>query len=68
MELTKQVDGNEVVAHLTLNISNYYGDTTQRELAAELANYLAKRSEVLRPEEASNARVLHELVKNQRLG
>jgi putative DNA methylase len=68
MELAKNVDGTEVIAHLTLNVPNYYGDTTQRELAAELAVYLAKRLEVLRPEEASNARVLYELVKNQRLG
>ncbi len=68
MELSKNVDGNEVMAHLTLNIPNYYGDMTQRELASELAAYLAKRLEALRPEEASNARVLYELVKNQRLG
>jgi putative DNA methylase len=68
MELVRNVDGNEVMAHLMLNIPNYYGDMTQRELAAELASYLAKRLEGLRPEEASNARVLYELVKNQRLG
>lgn len=68
MELTRDVDGNEVMAHLMLNIPNYYGDTTQRELAAELASYLAKRLEALRPDEASNARVLYELIKNQRLG
>ena len=57
-----------MLAHLTLNIPNYYGDMTQRELAVELADYLAKRLEALRPEEASAARVLRELVKNQRLG
>ncbi len=68
MELTKNVDGNEVIAHLTLNIPNYYGDMTQREMAAEMADYLAKRLGDRRPEEASNARVLYELVKNQRLG
>lgn len=68
MELQKRVDGSEVLAHLTLNVSNYYGDVTQRELVAELAGYLAKRLEALRPEEASAARVLRELVKNQRLG
>lgn len=68
MELVKNVDGNEVLAHLILNIPNYYGDMTQRELAVELADYLAKRLDCLRPEEASNARVLYELVKNQRLG
>jgi putative DNA methylase len=34
----------------------------------DLAEYLAKRLEALRPEEAAAARVLRELVKNQRLG
>ena len=37
MELVKNVDGNEVLAHLMLNIPNYYGDMTQRELAIELS-------------------------------
>lgn len=68
MELQKGVDGAEVLAHLTLNVPNYYGDMTQRALVAELAEYLAKRLDVLRPDEASAARVLRELVKNQRLG
>ena len=68
MELQKEVDGSEVLAHLTLNVPNYYGDMTQRELVAELAEYLAKRLDALRPDEASAARVLRELVKNQRLG
>lgn len=68
MELTNNVDGNEVLAHLSLNIPNWYGDTTQRGLATELADYLANRLDTLRPAEASNARVLRELVKNQRLG
>ncbi|MBU1052858.1 MAG: DUF1156 domain-containing protein [Proteobacteria bacterium] len=68
MELENNMDGSEVLSHLTLNIPNYYGDMTQRDLAVELADYLAKRLEELRPEEASAARVLRELVKNQRLG
>jgi putative DNA methylase len=68
MELVKNLDGDEVLAHLTLNIPNYYGDMTQRELAVELADYLAKRLDGLRPDETSAARVLCELVKNQRLG
>ena len=68
MELTRDMDGNEVQVHLTMNIPNYYGDMTQRDLAVELADYLAKRIEELRPEEASAARVLRELVKSQRLG
>ena len=68
MELGNNLDGNEVLAHLVLNIPNYYGDMTQHNLAVDLADYLAKRLETLRPEEASAARVLRELVKNQRLG
>ena len=68
MELQRNVDGAEVLAHLTLNVPNYYGDMTQREWVAELAEYLAKRLDALRPDEASAARVLRELVKNQRLG
>ncbi len=68
MELVNNVDGDEVLAHLTLNVANYYGDMTQRELSVELAEYLAKRLDGLRPDEASAARVLRELVKNQRLG
>ena len=68
MELQQDVDGAEVLAHLTLNVPNYYGDMTQRELVVELADYLARRLDPLRPDEASAARVLRELVKNQRLG
>ncbi len=68
MELQNNVDGEEALAHLKLNIPNYYGDATQRQLAVELAGYLARRLETLRPDEASAARVLRDLVKHQRLG
>ncbi len=68
MELQKEVDGVDVLAHLTLNVPNYYSDMTQRERVVELADYLSKRLERIRPDEASSARVLRELVKNQRLG
>ena len=68
MELQRNVDGEEVLAHISLNVPNYYGDMTQREAVAELANYLQKRLDVLRSDEAAAARVLRELVKNQRLG
>ena len=47
---------------------DYYANVTQRELAVELADYLAKRLDQVRPEEATAARVLRELVKHQRLG
>jgi putative DNA methylase len=68
MELAKETDGNEVLAHLTLNVPDYYADMTRRERVVEIADYLARHLEALRPEEASAARILRELVKNQRLG
>jgi len=68
MELQQHADGADVLAHVILNIPNYYGDVTQREMAVEFADYLAKRLELLRADESSAARVLCELIKNQRLG
>lgn len=68
MELVKDVDGAEALNHLTFNVPDYYGNATLRERIIEVADYLAQRLESTRPEEASAARVLSELVKNQRLG
>ena len=68
MELRADVDTTEVLAHLTHNVPDYYGDLTQRERAVAVADYLAEKLETLRPEEASAARVLAEAVRNQRLG
>jgi putative DNA methylase len=68
MELSANLDGNDVIAHLTLNIPDYYANQSQRERVTELSDYLAKKLELLRPEEASAARILRDLVKNQRLG
>jgi putative DNA methylase len=68
MELVQDVDGTQVLAHLTINVPDYYGDMTKRDLVIVLADYLAQRLEGLRGDEASAARVLRELVRNQRLG
>jgi putative DNA methylase len=68
MELVKNVDGGEVLTHLTLNVPDYYSNEKQRDLVVGLSDYLAKKLETLRPEEASAARVLRDLVRNQRLG
>jgi putative DNA methylase len=68
MELVKNVDGNEVLRHLSQNVHDYYANQTQRDCVVELADYLAKKLETLRPNEASAARILRELVKHQRLG
>ena len=64
MELEKNVDGEDVLQHLALNYTGYYG---QRERVVEIAGYLAGKLEGLRPAEASAARVLRDLVRNQRL-
>ena len=68
MELEDEVDGSDVLAHLVLNIPNYYGDPAKRDMAINVAEYLEGKLDRLRPDEASSARVLGELVKNQRLG
>jgi len=68
MELARNLDGDEVLRHLALNTPDWYGDASQRGLAIELADYLARHLEILRPDEASAARVLRELVRNQRVG
>lgn len=68
MELEADVDTSQVLAHLTHNVPDYYGDLTQRERVIAIADYLAGRLESLRPSEASAARVLAEAVRNQRVG
>jgi putative DNA methylase len=68
MELVNNIDSNDVLVHLTLNVPDYYSNQSQRERVVEVADYLAKKLETLRPDEASAARVLREMVKNQRLG
>ena len=68
MELEADTDTTEVLAHLTHNVPDYYGDLTQRERAIAIADYLAQRLETIRPDEASAARVLAEAVRSQRLG
>jgi putative DNA methylase len=68
MELQADVDTGQVLAHLTHNVPDYYGDLTQRERVIAIAEYLAGRLESRRPDEASAARVLAEAVRNQRVG
>jgi putative DNA methylase len=68
MELMQNVDGHEVLAHLTLNVPDYYANQTQRDRVVELADYLARKLETQRSDEASAARILRELVRHQRLG
>jgi putative DNA methylase len=68
MELVQNMDGSDVLAHLTLNVSDHYANQTQRDRVVELADYLARKLETQRPDEASAARILRELVRHKRLG
>lgn len=68
MELTGDVETDDVLSHLTMNVPNWFGDMNGRAMAKEFADYLAKRLEGLRPEEAASARVLRDLIRNQRIG
>lgn len=68
MELVAEVESDSVIAHLALMVPNYYYDLNQCHRASQLADYLAKHLERRHPPQASAARVLSELIKNQRLG
>lgn len=64
MELQKDVDGDEVLQHLSFNVEDYF---SKRPMLVELCGFLAKQLTGLREDEASAARVLHDLIENQRL-
>ena len=67
-ELRADVDTTNVLAHLTHNVPDYYGDRAKRDRAIALADYLSGHLESIRPDEASAARVLAESLRNQRVG
>lgn len=64
MELQKDVDGDEVVKHLSYNVPDFFN---QREGIVEISDYLARKLEGIRLEEASAARVLRDLIRHQRV-
>jgi putative DNA methylase len=68
MELQQGTDGEEALTHLALSIPDYYADASLRQLSIALSDYIAKHLDGLRPDEASGARVLSELIRNHRLG
>jgi hypothetical protein len=49
-------------------VPDYYANQMQRDRVIELADYLARQLDTHRPDEASAARSLRELVQHQRLG
>jgi len=64
-ELQAEVEPDEVMSHLRDNVPGYY---TKREDIGAMAFYVAAKLDRRRPEEASAARVLHGLVRNEKLG
>jgi putative DNA methylase len=68
MELQQGTDGEEALTHLALSIPDYYVDASLRQLSIALSDYMVRHLDALRPEEASSARVLSELIRNHRLG
>ena len=68
MELQKDIESEDVLAHLTENVPNYYGEATVRELIIALCEFIADKVQTIRPKEADAAKVLAEFIKNQRIG
>lgn len=63
-ELESEVEPDEVLSHLRDNLPDY---SKRRHDIAAVAEYLAKMVERRRPEEASAARILHGLVRNEKV-
>ncbi len=64
MELEKGIDSEQILAHLGDNVPNYL---KQRPVIIALANYLVPRLAHLREREATHAKILSDLVRNERL-
>jgi putative DNA methylase len=63
-ELLKDVDGELILRQLADNVPGYY-DERPRIMA--LATWLSRKLEAVRPQEAKQARILEQLVRNQKL-
>jgi putative DNA methylase len=66
MQLIKDEDADLVLAQLAINAPSYYDSGTRDRLIA-LADYLADKTIELRPDEAKAARILAQLIRNQRI-
>ncbi len=62
MELQQNLEEEKVISHLSCNIPDYYN---QRDVVIHIADYLAQKLTSIRPEEATAARILRDLVRNQ---
>lgn len=64
-ELQQDIDSGLALSHLRDLVQDY---DRHRDDLASIAGYLAKKRETVDPEEAKAARILHGLIRNERLG
>jgi len=64
-EMEREVDGDEVLSHLRDQVGSYYN---AREDLLALAEYIAIKREHVDEKEARAARIVHGLIRNERLG
>ena len=64
MELGRGTESEDVLSHLADNLPDYL---RKRDTVAAIADFMASRLPSVREDEASNARVLRDLVRNERL-
>ena len=59
---------DKVIEHLSLDVPDYYSDAGMRELVLAITDYLSEKLMGIRSKEADAAKLLAELIRNQRLG
>jgi putative DNA methylase len=64
-ELEDEVEGDEVLAHLRDMLPSYHA---RRDDLAAIAEYIARKREKVDETESRAARILHGLIRNERLG
>jgi len=64
-ELENDVDGDDVLSHLKDMLPNYHN---KRDDLAAIADYIARKREAGDETESRTARILHGLIRNERLG
>jgi putative DNA methylase len=64
-ELENEVEGDDVLSHLKDMLPNYHNE---RDDLAAIADYIARKREGVDETESRAARILHGLIRNERLG
>lgn len=64
-ELGNEVEGDEVLSHLRDMLTSYH---SKRDDLAAIAEYIARKRETVDETESRAARILHGLIRNERLG